>query len=187
MWSAYLPLFTFKERNSSLFWPIFLKFTFNNFTSPVGLAILKFYLPGPNFTSLGHRACTIFRRLQHQLPYCKHGNFLFFTILPFLYKDFPRLKIKPMALLRNLEWYCENYLHHSMRNIGSTFSKKFPPPPGNFTVLSLQVHTFEEGWQVQTLQAKRFSSLPGSSELFASSASISPSLSSLKLTYRPQN
>ena len=61
----YLPLFTFKERNSGLFCPIFLKFTFNNFTSPVGLAILKFYLPGPNFTSLGHRACTIFRRLIH--------------------------------------------------------------------------------------------------------------------------
>ena len=59
----YLPLFTLKERNSGLFCPIFLKFTFDNFTSPVGLAILKFYLPGPNFTSLGHRACTIFRRL----------------------------------------------------------------------------------------------------------------------------
>ena len=61
--SAYLPVFTFKERNSGLFCPIFLKFTFDNFTSPVGLAILKFYLPGPNFTSLGHRACGIFRRL----------------------------------------------------------------------------------------------------------------------------
>ena len=42
---------------------LFRKFTFNNFTSPVGLAIPKFYLPGLNFTSLGHRACTIFRRL----------------------------------------------------------------------------------------------------------------------------
>ena len=61
--SAYLLLFTFKERNSGLFCSIFLKFTFDNFTSPVGLAILKLYLPGPNFTSLGHRACTIFRRL----------------------------------------------------------------------------------------------------------------------------
>ena len=60
----YLPLFTFKERNSGLFCPIFLKFTFDNFSSPVGLVILKFYLPGPNFTSLGHRACTIFLRLQ---------------------------------------------------------------------------------------------------------------------------
>ena len=65
----YLPLFTFKERNSGLFCPIFLKFTFNNFTSPVGLAILKFYLPGPNFTSLGHRACTIFRRLVFTYMY----------------------------------------------------------------------------------------------------------------------
>ena len=62
--SAYLPLFTFKERNSRLFCPIFLKFTFDNFISPVRLAILKFYLPGLNFTSLGHRACTIFRRLR---------------------------------------------------------------------------------------------------------------------------
>ena len=61
--SAYLPLFTFKERNSGLFCPIFLKFTIDNFTSPIGLVILKFYLPGPNSTSLGHRACTIFRRL----------------------------------------------------------------------------------------------------------------------------
>ena len=61
--SAYLPLFTFKEKNSGLFCPIFLKFSFDNFTSPVGLVILKLYLPGPNFTSLGHRACTIFRRL----------------------------------------------------------------------------------------------------------------------------
>ena len=65
--SAYLPLFTFKERNSGLFCPMFLKFTFDNFTSPVGLVILKFYLPGPNFTSLGHRACTIFRRLCIEL------------------------------------------------------------------------------------------------------------------------
>ena len=46
-----------------MFCPIFLKFTFDNFTSPVRLAILKFYLPGLNFTSLGHRTCTIFRRL----------------------------------------------------------------------------------------------------------------------------
>ena len=58
-----MPLFTFKERNSSLFCPIFLKLSFDNFTSPVGLAILKFYLPSLNFTSLGHQACTIFRRL----------------------------------------------------------------------------------------------------------------------------
>ena len=63
--SAYVPLFTFKERNSSLFCPIFLKLTFDNFTSPVGLAILKFYMPSLNFTSLGHRACTIFRRLLY--------------------------------------------------------------------------------------------------------------------------
>ena len=63
----YLPLFTFKERNSGLFCQIFLKFTFDNFTSPVGLAILKFNLPGQNFTSLGHRACTIFRRLVQRL------------------------------------------------------------------------------------------------------------------------
>ena len=55
---------TFKERNSGLFCPIFIKFTFDNFTSPVGLSILKFYLPGLNFTSLGHRACTIFWRLK---------------------------------------------------------------------------------------------------------------------------
>ena len=61
--SAYLPLLTFKERNSCLFCPIFLKFTFDNFTSPVGLAIVKFYMPGPNFTSLGLRTCTIFPRL----------------------------------------------------------------------------------------------------------------------------
>ena len=65
--SAYLPVFTFKERNSGLFCPIFLKFTFDNFTSPVGLAILKFYLPGPNFTSHGHRACAIFRRLAQYI------------------------------------------------------------------------------------------------------------------------
>ena len=62
--SAHLPLFTFKERNSGLFCLIFLKFTVDNFTSPVGLAILKFYSPGPNFTSLGHRTCTIFQRLN---------------------------------------------------------------------------------------------------------------------------
>ena len=68
--SAYLPLFNFKERNSGLFRPIFLKFTFDNFTSPVGLVILKFYLPRPNFTSLGHRACTIFRRLMHSACCC---------------------------------------------------------------------------------------------------------------------
>ena len=51
-----------------MFCPIFIKFTFDNFTSPVGLVglvILKFYLPGPNFTSLGHRACTIFWRLRN--------------------------------------------------------------------------------------------------------------------------
>ena len=56
-------LFTFKEREFWFVLPKFLKFTFYNFTSPVGLEILKFYLPGPNFTSPGHRACTIFRRL----------------------------------------------------------------------------------------------------------------------------
>ena len=43
---------------------LFLKFTFDNFTSPVRLAIPEFYLPGSNFTSLGHRACTIFRKLD---------------------------------------------------------------------------------------------------------------------------
>ena len=64
--SAYMSLFTFKERNSGLFCPIFLKFTFDNFASPVGLAILKFYLPATNFTSLGHQACTIFQRLLLQ-------------------------------------------------------------------------------------------------------------------------
>ena len=48
-----LPETSSKERNSGLFCPIFLKFTFDNFTSPVGLVILKYYLPGPNFTSLG--------------------------------------------------------------------------------------------------------------------------------------
>ena len=86
---GYLPLFTFnifKGRNSGLFCPIFLKFTFDNFTSPVGLVILKFYLPGPNFTSLGHRACTILWRLHrfctttHCLGKCKKMHYMLWNI-----------------------------------------------------------------------------------------------------------
>ena len=43
--SAYLPLFTFKERNSGLFCPIFLKFTFDNLQAQSGLRSWNFTCP----------------------------------------------------------------------------------------------------------------------------------------------
>ena len=57
--------FTFKERHSGLFCPIFLKFTFDNFTSPVRLAILKFNLPGPKSRTSGlyYLSKTVYRTM----------------------------------------------------------------------------------------------------------------------------
>ena len=110
--SAYLPLFTFKERNSGLFCPIFLKFTFDNFTSPVRLAILKFYLPGPNFTSLGHRACAIFRRLH--------------TMYIFLYLSscwISNGRESPLSLLSELR-FCKLHICYIISSVRSIIDNK---------------------------------------------------------------
>ena len=45
-------------------WSFYQAILFYQAGRPDGLSILKFYLSGSNFTSLGHQACAIFRRLE---------------------------------------------------------------------------------------------------------------------------